>query len=329
MKKILLLFLVTTIFFSCEENKEKEQIILSDSSGRINELSLIVSNDLWRGEVGEILRNYLAAPVEGLPQEEPLFSMNQMSPEAFEGFVRKSRSFLKIEKGPANFEVVKDLYARPQTGVIISGQTQQEIIEVIEENADKIIEVFKSTEIKENQRRIRKSLKDDQPLRDSLGIALKFPTAYRYAIKSDDFFWIRKDISNGHMNILAFEIPYSAIEKDSNIVAQIIKIRDSIGKARIPGVPEGSHMITEKAYAPYLMETEVDGRFAYETKGTWEVKGAFMAGPFINYMVEDKANDRYVVLEGFTFAPSAFKRDNMFELQAILKSAEINVKPNS
>ena len=29
-----------------------------------------------------------------------------------------------------------------------------------------------------------------------------------------------------------------------------------------------------------------------ETRGTWEVKGDFMGGPFLNYLVEDKLNDR-------------------------------------
>ena len=100
-------------------------------------------------------------------------------------------------------------------------------------------------------------------------------------------------------------------------------MRDSIGKAHIPGPTEGTHMITEEAYAPYLFETEIDGKFAYETRGTWEVKGAFMAGPFLNYAIKDEANNRFLVIEGFVFSPSRGKRDNMFELDAILQSADI------
>jgi hypothetical protein len=48
-----------------------------------------------------------------------------------------------------------------------------------------------------------------------------------------------------------------------------------------------------------------------------------MAGPFLNYIVEDKQHDRLVVVEGFTFAPSEAKRDFMFEAEAILKSLNI------
>ena len=57
----------------------------------------------------------------------------------------------------------------------------------------------------------------------------------------------------------------------------------------------------------------------------WEVKNAFMAGPFMNYFIDDKAHNRWVVVEGFVFAPSVNKRDYMFELEAILKSVSYDV----
>ncbi|KKK47242.1 hypothetical protein LCGC14_3157190, partial [marine sediment metagenome] len=70
------------------EDEKKDKIILTSSSGNINSISVIVDNELWEGSIGESLRNTLAAPVDGLPQEEPLFSLNQMPQQSFEGFVR-------------------------------------------------------------------------------------------------------------------------------------------------------------------------------------------------------------------------------------------------
>jgi hypothetical protein len=238
--------------------------------------------------------------------------------------VRKNRLFVKIEQGKdANFGIFREPFAKPQTGVLITGQNNDEIVDQIYKNADEIIRIFKTTEIREKQRRIRKSLKDDSRLREQLGVSLKFPTAYRYAVEDDDFFWIRKDIPKGMMELMVYEVPLHVIEKDTNIIANIIRMRDSIGEAHIPGPVEGSYMITEEAYAPYLFESQLDGKFAWETRGTWEVKGAFMAGPFINYAVRDSVNNRYVVLEGFAFSPATGKRDNMFELDAILQSLKI------
>src|SRR5690606_34439532 len=211
----------------------------------------------------------------------------------------------------------------PQTVAVISGKTDQEIKDQLEKNGDKIIAAFKKEELKENQRRIRISLMDDKPLEESLGVKLNFQTAYRIAKQDKDFFWIRKDIPTGTMDIMIYEVPLSTIKKgDSNII-DIVRMRDSIGKAQIPGPVEGSYMITEAAYTPYLSETTIDGKPAYETKGIWDVKNAFMSGPFINYAIEDKANNRYVVIEGYVFAPSVEKRNNIFELEAIMKSIKI------
>lgn len=324
MKNFIFLTLFAVFLSSCNDSEKKDEIILTTSSGNINNVSVIVENEIWEGSVGEALRKNLAAAVDGLPQEEPLFSLNQMPPEAFSGFVRKNRLFLKIENDqPAEFKVFNDPFAKPQTGILISGTGPEEIVEQINKYSDSIIQIMKRTEILEKQRRIQKSLKDDEKLKKQFGVSMKFPSAYRYAIENDDFFWIRKNIPKGNMEIMVYEVPISAIENDSSVVSNIIRMRDSIGKTHIPGPVEGSYMITEEAYAPYLFETEIDGKFAYETKGTWEVKNAFMAGPFINYAVKDTANNRYLILEGFAFSPATAKRDNMFELEAILRSANI------
>ena len=324
MKRSLILLASIFLLIACKNEKsKKDDRILSDSSGNINQLTVVIKNDLWEGEVGEAIRNNLAAPVDGLPQEEPLFSLSQIPPETFTGFVRNTRIFLKIENNDSmGMQVINDEFSRPQTGIVLMGRNSEELIDVINEEADSIVKIYKKTELTEKQRRIGKSLKKDDALEEKFGISLKFPSAYRYAKEDDKFSWIRKEIPKGSMEILVYEVPINEIENDSSVISNIIEMRDSIGEAQIPGRLEGSYMITEKAYAPYLFETEIDGKFAYETRGTWEVYNDFMAGPFVNYAVKDEENNRFVILEGFVFSPSRAKRDNIFELDAILQSAD-------
>lgn len=322
MKTFFALAFSLALFTSC--NNGKNQRIIPGSNGNINTLLVVVDNLSWDNGVGETIRDVVAAPVPALNQEEPLFSLSQMPPMVFNGFATKSRTILKIEKGgPAGMVIKNDVYARPQTVVVISGKTDQEINEQLTTNGDEIIAAFKKEELKENQRRIRISLVDDAPLEESLGVKLNFQTAYRIAKQEKGFFWIRKDIPTGTMDILIYEVPLNSIKKGDSTIVDIVKMRDSIGEVHIPGPVEGSYMITEEAYAPYLYETTLDGKPAYETKGIWDVKNAFMSGPFVNYAIEDKANDRYVVIEGYVFAPSVEKRNNIFELEAIIKSIKI------
>ena len=287
-------------------------------------MSVVVDNELWEGSVGEAIREILAAPVYGLPQEEPLFSLRQMPPQVFTDFATKNRTVLKIEKGKAaDTKFFKEVYATPQKLVLVTGNNAKEIITELNKNADRIISAFKSEEIKEKQRRIRISLNKNNTIEDKLGLTINFPSVYRIAKEDSNFYWIRRDIKTGSMNIMLYEMPLDAISNDENAINDIITMRDSIGKAYIPGPIDGSYMITEASYTPFLNTTIIDNKPALETKSTWEVENAFMAGPFINYIIEDKINNRLLVAEGFTFAPSVEKRDHMFELEAIIRSIKI------
>ena len=162
MKKIAVLFFSIVLLIGCKESNNKNEKILSESSGRLNSLSIVIDNELWEGQVGENLREKLAAPVDGLPQQEPLFSLNQIPPKAFSGFAARNRTFLYIKNSQsANFEVVKDTMAKPQTGIYISGATPSEINKVINENTEKIIQTYKKAELKEQQR-FDKKLKEEE-----------------------------------------------------------------------------------------------------------------------------------------------------------------------
>jgi hypothetical protein len=324
MKLVYATFLSLLFLYSCNENGKTDNSFLPKSLGNINTLQVVTSNELWNGDVGEEIRNYFAAATAGLPQDEPLFSMNQMPPETYTGFARKYRLVLHVTLGgEERFEIVKDKFSRPQTGAFITARTQEGLIELIEANQVKIIEFFHQAEILERQRRTAVSLMKLDSLKEKMGVTLKIPSAYHIAKATNEFYWIRKQLKSGSTNIMIYEVPLGMIHKDSTTVGDIVRMRDSIGGKHLPTEDEG-RFITEAAYAPYLFTTQIDGKQAYETKGTWEVKGEFQAGPFVNYAIRDEANQRYLILEGFTYAPSVAKRDLQFELEAILKSAVID-----
>ena len=324
MRKIVFLFVTVLLFNACKDNKASNDKMLLDSSGNINNVSVIIENDLWNGQVGEAIRNVLTAPVYGLPQDEPLFTLSQIPPSVFSGFVTRNRTILQIiGNKPANIEFTKNIYAQPQKVISISGQSKQEIIDIVNANAKKIVETFRNAEIAERQRQMKKSPHPYTSIKEKLGLTIEFASAYRIAKETDNFFWIRKDITTGTSNLLIYSLPFGSIKPNDSTVTQIIKIRDSIGEKHIEGGVEGTYMVTENAYTPFFKETILDNKPAFETKGIWDLKNGFMGGPFINYAVEDKINKRWVIIEGFAFAPSVEKRDYMLELESIIKSVKI------
>ncbi|MEZ4854380.1 DUF4837 family protein [Flavobacterium sp.] len=321
MKRIIVLFLFAFLIVSCNESNQNKNQLLSESNGKINNVSIIIDESLWNGEIGDSIRKKFAAPVDGLPQEEPLFNLNQYPTKVFEGFARRSRNIIIVQKAKnASFIEKENVYAKPQKVFVIAGKNNSDIITMLEKNAPQIIQQIKAGEIAENQNRLKKSLISDKKIQDRFGVSINIGFGYKYEMVKDNFLWIRKEFSTGYNSLLVYEVPIETIEKDNDIIGNIIKMRDSIGKEYIHGVLPNTWMITEEAYAPYLFETKIQERKTYETKGTWELKNDFMAGPFVNYAIKDTKNNRYLILEGFTYNPSKAKRDLVLELEAIIKS---------
>jgi len=323
MKKVLPILLM---FFALSCNDKKDNVrYLSASSGNINTISVVADNVLWDNAVGDAVRGVLAEPAKGLPQDnEPMFSLKQIPTPVFDGFATRSRTILKLKKTDSTGMLIKkDVYAKPQTVVVVKGKTDQEIISQIKDNAVKIIDAFTKQEVAEKLRRINKSLLKDEAMENALGFTIDIPSAYRIAKSDDNFYWIRKSLSNTMtMDMLFYSYPLDAIRKGDSTVVDIIKMRDKVAKENIPG-EDGIVMTTEDAYAPFLFDAIIDNKPTLETRGIWEIKGSYMAGPFLNYAIEDKVNNRYLVAEGYVYAPSLDKREYVFELEAIMKSIKI------
>jgi hypothetical protein len=85
--------------------------------GKVNNISVI--DQQWNGEIGDSIRNKFASPVIGLPQEEPLFTINQYPLKLMEGFMTDSRNIIIVKRRKNN--LIKDQYAAPQNVFHISG----------------------------------------------------------------------------------------------------------------------------------------------------------------------------------------------------------------
>lgn len=322
-KTIFTLVLITCLL-SCKNDTKKDKIYLPASGGTTNLLTIVSDDNLWKGEVGDAIRLIFAAPVYGLPQEEPIFTLKQMKPIAFHDYVKKSRTFIEFKKGaPKGLQFVNDVYATPQLGIILSGENNEELMSVLNENSLLMTNKIKQVELAHKIQEMTKNQLDIEQVSSLFGVDLTVLFSYRIAKKTADFVWLRKDIKNGDLNLLIYQLPFGTIKKDSTTIKNIVKLRDSIGKAHIPGPVKNSYMITEDSFSPFLGTTRINGNTAFESRGVWDVKNDFMAGPFINYIINDKKNNRQLVLEGFTYAPQIAKRDYMFELEAMIRSIKI------
>ena len=240
----------------------------------------------WGSGLGEDARNIIGDIYEGLPVDEPNFKFFYTSPKQFSGFSRHSRNIIYFQKDTTNkFTIYKDLYSKPQLFFLIQGEDEDILSNYLLENKSLIINTIKDGERREKIRRIRKSLSNSNVLSERIGIKLVYPSIYKTVKDTFNFVWLEKQILKGTLNIISYRLPKNSLS-DLPKLNEIIKARDSIGKLYIPGRLEGTYMTTDNDYKPYFYKQNIDKNIIFQTKGIWEVKNDFMAGPFLNYLLK-------------------------------------------
>jgi hypothetical protein len=304
------------LILSCTKKNKK----IPESNGNTNSVSIIIDNQLWDGEIGDSIRNKFATPVIGLPQEEPIFTINQYPVKLLEGFMNNSRNIIIIKKEPkSRFEIIENEYAKPQIVTHISGNTVQEILDTIENNSEKIIGKINLAELEEIQKKTKLVLLKTKKIKSKFGIILEVPKTYKFVMRKQKFIWLKKEIPSGSNSILIYQVPLFEFKNNKKALNNILKIRDSISNLYIHGSFANTRMVTEN-YIPYSKNMILNNLKTIEIKGNWEMENDNMSGPFINYTIQDKRHKRMLILEGFCYAPSKEKRDLMLELEATIKS---------
>ena len=220
-----LLVLIPFLLISCLKTEKQPQPV----SGKPNTISVIIDDQLWYGEVGDSIRNKFASPVWGLTQEEPLFTINQYPARLLEGFVTDSRSIIVVKKAATDkFEIIRSK-ALPHNTFRIYGKSVDDIICSLEMNGSQIIKLIRNAEIEKIQQDNSKALLNPAVLKNKFHIDLQIPIGYEYMLHKKNFIWLKKEIISGNTSLLIYQVPIKQLTKSSDIVGNIVKMRDSIG----------------------------------------------------------------------------------------------------
>ena len=326
MKRIFIALCAVLLMTSCGN----DELILPVSKGSFGKVLVVTDNSKWQGEIGNEIRQSFGKLQVGLPQPEKTLSVAHVAPHGFTSMLKSTRNILVLEVSDTTVvRETNDRFARPQKVVYISAKSEAELLELVKEQTPELVKAFRASDINYLQAIFRRKRVDDSQYKTlkNLNISLTIPEEFRTVDDTGDFLWLRQHLQSGiargagNNNILVYSLP---LQDQDSIADGIVSMRDAIGEKYIPGSKEGMYMITEAAYTPFTVETNIKKNKAFETRGKWEVKNDFMAGPFINYAIVDEKNDRLLVVEGFTYAPSVDKRNFLMELEAIAKSVQIN-----
>ncbi|MGI9541551.1 MAG: DUF4837 family protein, partial [Flavobacteriaceae bacterium] len=116
---ILMLLLLS---FSCNNGANKKSAYVPESSGNINHVTVVMPEKDWNASLGEKVKSELQEIYEGLPLDEPQFSLVYMNPKAFTGFARQNRNIIWFRKDSLEgFRLSQNQFARPQLLATITG----------------------------------------------------------------------------------------------------------------------------------------------------------------------------------------------------------------
>lgn len=331
-QSFLYIFFLSVICSSCltknDYNKlpDKSRPILPPSTGNVSELVLIISDKLWAGEVGSIIRETFQENIRAIPQQEALFDLYTIEPKDFSNIFKTHKNIFWLSIGDkAGLERKNQKWAKNQLYVRLVNKTEDQLAQSLKNHAYKIRSWFLD---KDQKRRLEKlklnSEKEIQKqLLKSYEINMTIPTGYQVAIAEQNFIWLRKD--NPKMNVISniwiHTEKYYSIKQFNK--KHLIALRDSIGKVHIEGGRPKSFMATEMLYdSDHKLIKE--SPYTIQSKGLWTMKNDFLGGPYTAYAILDKEKQRMIYAEGFVYCPSERKRSHIFELESILSGLKLN-----
>lgn len=327
--KLTFLVALTLIGYSCDTPGAKHETI----TGKAGEVVIVIAKETWKGQVGSLLRETLAQPQASLPQEEPMFNLIDVPPEAFINLFRTSRNIVTVKISPTytepKVEFTNDIWAYPQAVVNIQASSIANFEELFNSNSGKVIAYFLKAEKERLKMVYRKSHEKAiyNTVLNDFKVKLYVPIGFGIVKKDSSFAWLRYDTPLITQNLMVYSYPY---DSDSTFTKNYqLEKRNLITKSYIPGPTPGSYMTTETELPQDFNILTFNGNYASEMRGLWRLEGDFMGGPFISLSVLDASRRRIITIEGNVYAPKNDKRNYLRQLEAMIYSMEFpNQKVN-
>lgn len=333
------------IFFSCnnEEENDSNFSYLPDAVGGYSTLNIIADQNLWDYGLKKYVEPIFTKEIEGLLNKEPEFDIQTIRSKAFNRLFQRQRFILMfVSSNKINSEVVtvkKDVYAKGQIIVQVSGKSEKDAIKVFNQKKAQIFTLLDNhrTSIIQQLAKSKNNKPLEKQLSNSQGINLVIPQSYTLALDTTNFFYVTKKAKikcekfnhgNCYIQTGIFTYFFDYSSQDIFTPNKFIAMRDSITKLYIEGSSQNDSLRSYmKVYKELPISSEninLNGKYGYEVKGWWDLQNGTMGGPFVSVAYVDELRNRVIVSDAFVFGPNFNKRRFIKELEAVCLSIRAN-----
>ncbi len=352
-----LFFAVLFLYSSCFNNGNNSNI-KPKAISKSNDIVVIADKEIWQSEPGDTFRYYFESAYPITPNPEPLFKLRYFTFDQIdaESLRRQLRTYIVLvdlldksskttkmflhdlgkERATSmlrsdSFDIVygHDKWARDQLIIYIAAKGRENLIKAIaqkfNEIADKVHEHDEpqikiatyfsghNTDVEANITRI-------------LGVKVKIPKDYKKALVDEDkkIVWARRDSKKAITNFVVQKLEYKDTSQFS--IENAIKIINKFG-VFVTTDTEGSKLVVNNKDLPVLkFHRTINGNYAIEYRGIWEMTKDFMGGSFVAYLVKNKNSNDLIFEFGFVYGPGTDKKEYLQQLMIIANTLEFNKK---
>lgn len=283
-------------------------------TGKPYEVLVVADGELWRSQAGDSLRAVLSEAVPMINSYEPRFDILRVSPDALKDIALRHRNIVTLSADSSAAKtsgtVARDVYARPQVVIALSGMDAAGLAEYIHHNRRVITDAIENAERERTAAELRARTDKALSVRVNSMFGLKMAIAEGFVERSRkgiSFMWISEELPLTSRGIVIY-VEDAGGTDFSDDPEVLVRLRNRSVR-NIPGPSPGSHMTTGEYAEPLVEHTQVNGTETVRMSGFWDVEGDFMGGPFINYTILDTPNKRIINIDLYLYAPSGPKRN--------------------
>ena len=321
MKKIIIAFFVLALLSGCKGTAP----LLPNVSGKAGEVLCVIEKTQWDGALGETVRGVLEDEYPFLPVVEYRYTVTNVTHGGFIDMFKVHRNIVFFDINPQNtstgVQLIQNKWAQPQCVLLVSAWTEEQADSLVRAKSGFIVGAIEQAErdrVIANTRRYENA--DVYPAVSKVfGGSVHVPSGYKLRKIDRNFAWISYDRQYITQGIFVYRLP---VEGDDFDNATIIRRRDAVLKENVPGMFEGTYMITGDYWAPQTQFLKYKGTSFAETHGMWDVQGDFMGGPFVSHSFYSPDGTEIIVAEAWVYAPKYNKRQLLRQVESLLYTWE-------
>jgi len=351
------IILFAGILMSCDSMTSGSSSNKPKARGGRGEILLIIDSLKYKGPVGDALQGIFEENIKGLVRDEPLFDIRKVDPRSMTRILKMAYNIIYVttfdDKKPGSRQINalfstqskekakedkslfmlrnEDEFAQGQEVIYLFGNNEQELINNLNENKERLQNLFEVRERKRLSEALfnRRNGAIQTKAKELFNLDLKVPASYQLVKEENNFLWARQPTPSSQradISIFFYETDYESEEQV--FPENIIKLRNDILKSRIFGDPANpnSYLITETQLPPSFRDIKVDDHYAVEMRGQWKTHNISMGGSFISYVVVDQKAGKLYYMEGFLYYPNETHKSALREIEAILLATELPEK---